>query len=320
MAVANKFYYTSSDLVSAVKRKASIPDSQSMITDNEILEFANEEMEINLLQLITKRHEDYFLVREDVALLAGQVEYQIPYRAIGSKIRELAFSDDGINLLEMNRISIDELTGGYHSNSLQNADSYGGSKYYIQNENLVLHTQPSTVSAEGYLAIFYNLSPNALVDSSRVGVITSIDRASGLIGMSSLPSNFSLTNEYDFIKTRAPHKIHTFDITAIEISSANSTITIDPVDIPSQLAIGDRVASAGETDVINCPSELHNMLAEMVVARVLESIGDTDNLNSVNQKITKMEQHVGDLLDNRVDGSPIKVKPRNGFLRRGRRR
>jgi hypothetical protein len=319
MAVANKYYYSSQDLIDAVKRKASIPDSQSMITDDEILDFANEEMELNLLQLITRKHEDYLLVREDIPLVTNQNSYQIPYRAIGSKVREIAYTKDGLTYAEMQRISIDDVTSGFYTYGRSNNQLYAGGRYYLQNENIVIFTDPSNVRDEGFLSVFYNLRPNSLVDSSRVGIITSIDRNTGIIAMSTLPSNFTSSSEYDFIKTKSPHKIRTFDITVTNVDTANKTITVDTDDIPSELVVGDRVALAGETDVINCPSELHSMLAEMVTARVMESIGDTDNLENINKKLAKMEERVGDLLDNRVDGSPIKCKPRNGFLRRGRR-
>ena len=61
------------------------------------------------------------------------------------------------------------------------------------------------------------------------------------------------------------------------------------------------------------------MLAQMVAARVLESIGDTQNLAAANDKLARMERSTEYLIDNRVTGSPIKASARrNGFLGRGR--
>ena len=102
----NKYYFTSQDLIDSIKRRASIPDSQSMITDDEILDFANEEMELNLVPLILSKHEGYFLTREDVPTVSGQTSYQIPYRAIGGKLREAAFSTDQVSFSEMHQIAI----------------------------------------------------------------------------------------------------------------------------------------------------------------------------------------------------------------------
>ena len=79
--MSNKYWFSSDDLIESVKRRISAPDSQSFITDDEILDFANEEMEITLIGMITKRHEDYFLTREDIALVSGQKKYDIPYQS-----------------------------------------------------------------------------------------------------------------------------------------------------------------------------------------------------------------------------------------------
>ena len=306
--MAAKYYFTSADLVASVKRKISAPDSQSYITDDEILDFANEEMENKLVSMITKRHEDYFLTREDLPLESGKNKYEIPYRAIGSKIRELAYTPDQKRFDGLNRITIDEVT------STREESDYN--KFYIQNESMVLFTDTGNIGSDGHLAVFYNIRPNSLVSSDQVAIITGIDATSGIISIDSIPSGFSVENDLDFIKTRSPHRILGYDVRATDINTSGKTITLAPADIPEDLKIGDRVTLAGETDIINCPSELHSFLAELVAAKILEANGDIDNLNVVDRKIQKMEDNLGDLLDNRVDGSPIKVKARNNLLRR----
>lgn len=310
----SKYYFTTTDLINSVKRRISSPDSQSMISDEEILEFANEEMELNLVPLIISKHEDYFLYREDISIVPTQKEYAIPYRAIGSKLRELAYSSDRNQFTEMSRISIDDATySGVPSNS------YGAvpGHFYIKNENVVIHTQGDLSS--GYLVFFYALRPNSFVLSEKVGVITSIDRSSGIISLTSIPEEFSMSYQYDFIQARSPHKLYKFDIDTLSIDAGVNTMTFNPSDIPEQLRVGDRITVAGETDVINCPSELHVYLAQCVGARILESIGDLEAVQLANQKIDKMERNASALLDNRVDGSPIKIRRRNGLLSGGRR-
>jgi len=311
--MVNKYFYKSQDLIDSVKRRASIPDNQSMITDNEILEFANEEMELNVVPLIVSQHEDYFLSREDLPTSPTLKEYAIPYRAIGSKLREVAFSTDGESLTEMVRISIDDVTNSYITRSGTS------SRFYIQGENIVLFSSSDVDT--GYIVCFFNLRPNSLVLEERVATISDIDRTTGLITVDSVPSNFPSTSEFDFVKTKSPHKLLTYDLTATTVDSGSSTLTFDTDDIPTQLAVGDKISIAGETDLVNCPSELHVMLAQMTAARVLESIGDLENLQAANNKIQKMENNASTLLSNRVDGSPIKAVVRNGFLRgrKGRR-
>ena len=311
---ANKYYMLSADLVASVKRRASVPEAQSMVTDNEILEYANEEMLLNFIPLVLSQHEDYYLIREEVAITAGDVRYQIPYRAIGSKLREVAYKDTNGNLLAMYRRSVDDITEKYrHTTS-----TYPGN-FHIEGEEVVLDINDDH-NLPGTLVFFYSLRPNSLVDSSRVGVITSIDRVTGIIVFESLPDNIEATSQIDFIKTKAPHRVMGFDKSVVSVTAATNFMEVSPDDIPADLVVGDRVALAGETDILNAPSDLHVMLAQMTASRVLESIGDTEGLQAADKKLGKMENNAATIIANRVDGSPIKAKARNGTIRRGKYR
>jgi len=324
--MANTYHMTSESLISSVKRRASIPDAQSLITDNEILEFANEEMALNLIPLIYSKHQDYYLVREVVQLVSGQTRYEIPYRAIGNKLREVAYQDSSGNLSEMFRISSDEVasTGTYGDNGSTNLG-----RFYIEGEEIVLHRDESTFNGTGSIVIFYNLRPNVLVESDTTATLlaTPIDNGdlTTTLQLSAIPDNFTLGSEIDFIGKRSPHKIITFDNIITAVDANLKTITLATANIPSKLAIGDSICSAGETNLVNSPSDLHVLLAQMTAARVLESIGDNAGLKAADKKIQKMEQNADLLLANRVTGSPVKAINRNGGLRssglgsRGRR-
>jgi hypothetical protein len=92
------FYYTSDELIKSIKLRASIPTSQNRFKNEDFLRFANEELSIALTTSIMKNHEDYFLYSEDVALTPSIRRYQIPYRAIGNKLRDVSFVDSQGNV------------------------------------------------------------------------------------------------------------------------------------------------------------------------------------------------------------------------------
>ena len=310
-----KLYLTSQDLIDSIKNRANIPDTQDMISDEEILAFANEEMMLNFIPLVYSRHEDYYLVRQEIPLEAGVARYPIPYRAIASKVREVAIQTTNGDFREMFRISVDDVTSGYSqsNNSVKN--------YYFEGEEIVLHVQEANfLPASGEnLVVFYNLSPNALVESERVGVISNIsdDGTYTQLDFNTIPTVFSQGAEIDFIKTKAPHRVVSYDKTIQEIGvvGVGGYIKVNMVDLPRNIKVGDRIALAGETDVVNAPSDLHSMLAQMVAERVLEAIGDEQGLASAGRKLAKMEKNASLILDNRSIGSPIKAKARNGTIR-----
>ena len=159
------YYMTSEQLIASIKRRANIPDSQAMITDEEILDFANEEMMLNLVPLVVSKHEDYYLTSEDVAVQNNVFSYAIPYRALGTKLRELAFYDEEPKRFSpLYRKSIDEIT-----ESSNRGTCTGHNRFYIMNENIVL----DTTSNVGYdtLRFFYNMRPNSLVLNDRIAAI-----------------------------------------------------------------------------------------------------------------------------------------------------
>jgi len=310
------YYFSSQDLIDSVKRRANIPDSQDMVTDVEILDYANEELALNLVPLIISKHENYFLTMELVPTITDVKEYQIPYRSIGNRIREAAFTDNETpspSYIELHQIPVDDITSSFNRIN----GSYGSNRFYIRDESIVLDSSDNSLDYN-FIAMWFNIRPNQLVDSARVSVITGVDRTTGIVTVSSIPDNFSASSQIDFIRTKSPHRILSYDIGIVDINASAKFFQFDVDDIPQKLEVGDRICLANESDLVNIPSELHVMLAQSVSNRLLESMGDLENLSAGNKKLQKMEHNSQFLLDNRVEGSPIKARPKNGLLR-GRR-
>jgi len=317
--MANKTYMTSSDLLSSVKRRGNIPDTQDMITDDEILEFANEEMLLNLIPLIYSKHEGYYLRSAEIPLESGVTRYPIPYRGIGAKVREIHYKSVAGEVSEMFGISVDDLGSGV---SVGN-ESDSVFNYHFEGEEIVLFTNKNA-NLTGYLVVFYFLRPNALVKSERVGIIQNIinDVTPGYkqIYLTSFPDAFLNGGEIDFIKTKSPHRVVDYDIPLFSINSNNKYVVVAESNIPSSINVGDRIALAGETDIVNAPSDMHVLLAQYTVERVLEAIGDSEGLRNASAKSAKMEQNANTILANRNIGSPTKVRVRNGTIGNASRR
>lgn len=299
------------ELIASVKSRISIPDNQSRMTDARILEFANEEFVMKLMPLIVGKHEDYYQTRLDLEITDNTKKtYPIPYRAYGSKLRQLGYynGSDPLDYYEIDRTSIDDRHNCYDSNS--------GSalKFYFQNENIILNTT-SSISMD-YLVFVFNMKPNKLVSTDRVANVTGIDASSGIVTVSSLPENFTSSSQIDFIKASAPSKILDYDIDIVDLNQNAKYFQFAPEDIPTQLAIGDRIGLKGESDLIYAPSELHPLLAQYTAARILQSIGDRENLQDAKNDIAVMESNTGNIIDNRNTGSAIRANTRKRFRRR----
>lgn len=305
-------YLTSADLIASVKRRASIPESQNTFTDADFLALANEELAIGLVPSILQYHEEYFVASETVTLLPSVANYPIPSRAIGNRLRQLSYLDTQGNEFEMTRIQPENLY------DLQRATSVNGIyRFYVKGTDIVLVPGP-TIMVSGQIKFTFFLRPNQLVLSNRAAIIKAIDRTTGNVLVDQIPSNFNLGIEFDLVRTSSPHNILDYDQTAVTISTSTKTIQFDPTILPSGLSVGDAIMQAEETIIPNVPTDLHVVLAHRVATRCLESLGDQVGLQMANAKLSEMETKTGNLIDDRVEGSPQKIVNRNGLLRLGK--
>lgn len=176
-------FYTSDDLIEAVKRKISMPISQITFTPDNILEFANEEMAISQVPSVLLYHEEYFVYPVVVPLQNNVSKYPIPDRAIGMRLRDIMYQDvsNPPNLYELARIDASDkafFQGNIGSANLLN-------KFYLENNSVCLVPQNISGVAVGSLVFYIFLRPNQLVQNSRAAILASREDAIQLI-----PQNF----------------------------------------------------------------------------------------------------------------------------------
>lgn len=122
----------------------------------------------------------------------------------------------------------------------------------------------------------------------------------------------------DLLQTNPGHKMYNYDVQIQSISGLVAEF-IDS-DIPTDVVVGDYICLAHESIIPQIPPDLHNELAERVGARILAALGDQSGLAVSMAKVGEMTQMNKALLDNRVDGAPLKVFARNSltrYLKRG---
>lgn len=304
-------YYNSETLIDSVKRRINIPTNQNTFSDQDILAFADEELMLCIVPAIMTLHEDYLLFSDDIPLVANQPEYRIPYRAVGNKLYDLQFIDVNNNILPMSRTTIAEETaynGAFTTNLVY--------AYAVKNNRV--HLLPTfNTAASGDLRFVYYIRPSALVKSTEIGVITNIDRTTGIVTVNSVPTAFSTDKKVDFYEFDSPHTIMKIDITPTSVNPAGNNITFNLTDIPNELSVGDHIALAEQCSIPQIPSDLHVFLAQKTAERILESQGDLEGLKMAQAKSAEMEMRAGTIIDNRVEESPPKLVNRYGILRSG---
>jgi hypothetical protein len=307
-----KNYMLSDDLIVSVKRRSLLPTNQNTFQDVDFLAFADEEMNLGIVPSLMAQQEDYMLYTVKVPIAPNQLRFSIPGRAVGNKLREVAFQDISGNIYEMTRIGIGDLP--YYNASSGYNRPYA---FYIENNEVVLAATNGNLQNGNTLRLSFYIRPNSLVPVAKVGVVTSVDRTTGVIQLTSIPAEFNITQLLDLVKVESPNKTLAYDIVPTAINSTSKTITLAIADIPVQLAPGDHICLATQCAIPQIPSDLHVVLAHRVSLRCMEALGDTEGLTVGNQKLAEMENKMLSLVNDRVDDAPKKITNRHSALRAG---
>jgi len=155
------------DLIRSIKRRAFIPNSQETFTDEDLLEMATEEINIGLVPLIQRMHEEHLVYYTEIELEMDRKRYPIPARAHGNKLRDLALVDENGNVFEMHRYSLNEIS------DFTNTTSYINSRgFYLENNDIVITN--FDVNIGNKLRFYFYMRPNHLTLESEGATVQSI--------------------------------------------------------------------------------------------------------------------------------------------------
>jgi hypothetical protein len=144
--------------------------------------------------------------------------------------------------------------------------------------------------------------------------------------VSSFPTHFSCTTCFDFIQGKSPNKIIGFDRAVGSVDLSAKTLTFCNTDLttidlfsstPKALSfcVGDYIMKQEETIIPQLPAELRPILAQRTAVKLLEALGDTEGMRNAQQELERMEHNAMELINNRVEGAPQKVRSNHSPLR-----
>lgn len=298
---------TTSKLIESVRRRAMIPDDTAAFTDEDIIDIMNEELDEQVISDVLVTNEEHLVRRDEVDVNKDVSRYSIPYRAIGNKLRDVAYLDSTESHYELSRVSLEEL-----SDYRRTYTSYNRDIFYVMGDSINL--LDTRIVDYDKLVFYYYMRPSVLVEETEVGVITDIDRDNNTVTLKSFPSKFSNIPTMDFVKAKTPNTIISFDVQPTAINNSTRIVTFNASDIPEELEVGDYLCQSEESPVPNIPTEFHPILAQAAAVHILEAMGDSEGLANATRKLDKMKAAIIQITNDRVEGAPQKVKPRHSTL------
>jgi len=297
---------TADSLVDRVKTTVTMPNNQVLLTDARILDLMNEEIDSELVPIISSVNQNFFVALEEEALTKDQEAYSIPYRSIGRSLRDLKITD-GNSVRNMSEIPLED-AHLFRSQSLPQS-------FYFQGDKIIVVPAPNATNLS--LQKFYLLKPNNLVLLSSAGKVTGI--SGSVITLDSVPSTFVTNATIDMIYGSQGNSLKAMDIAISGVSGNQVTVGSVP-SAPDALAVGDYLALSCETPVLQLPDEIVPLLVFRTAKRCLEALGDYEGSTALEKEILRKKKQFEKLIAPRSEGSSIKIMNRYGLLRgyRGR--
>lgn len=296
--------YTTDSLLTSVKTRVLIPTNQDTFTDANILMLADEELQTSLVPLIMSVQEEYFVDSKIYTLGSNVTSVEIPERAIGNKVKDITLLDSAGIERSLAQYSLED------SHDVRGTVSfpYGGSHgFYIEGNKIKLTFSSNTSNR---LKVYFFSRPNSLILSTAAAQISAIDSSARTITVSSLPSSFLVGEEVDIVKNKAPYDNAAIDI---EISSINGTdVILESWD--SDIAVGQYLCLSGEAPVVQIPTELIPVLAQMVVMKITEALGDAKGVELARTRLMDMSEAALELISPRVEGERKIVTSRYNIM------
>lgn len=299
--------YTATAQIASAKRRGWIPDSTGLTTAD-LLGLFNEEQRVYLTAVLKSVREEY-LVREadhDVALVAGQSRYRVPTRCVGAALRSIALLDSQSNPIPLTRVEPE--------NDWRYPGTGSPCGYKLRGGTVQVLPVPS---GGGTLRLGYLQRLSTIVDAEECGEITAINTGTHAVTFNAadtVPDDFLLTARYDFV--RGSSGFETLAIDQAPTALAANVLTFSS--LPSELAVGDFLALAGETPIPQVPVECQYLLAQRVVVKILEAT-DSPRVKAAKAMLDEMKADVMALLSPRVTASSrVVVNPNGPGMRRRR--
>lgn len=293
--------YTTVGMIADIKRLGVLPDAQSLFTNSDMVRIMTNELRAVVVPLIMELKQEYLVSVYDQALTAGQTAAFIPERAVGLKVRDVCFVDSGGQEIPLRRYEPEDLKEGWQVASMRG--------FYVDNDRIIFLPAGQDVSIYSVRFRVFR-RPNELVLSSQAARITAINTATRVVTCASIPSAFTASLVYDFIKGKPSFRAHAEDQVVSSILGFDITFASA---LPSDLAVGDWVAEAGFSPVAQIPVDVHPLLEQRAVIKMLEGLKDKTGLELAKNSYDSMVETFTKLVNPRVDGSPQKIVSRRGI-------
>jgi hypothetical protein len=306
---------TTVDFLRRVKSSTLLPTHQQTFQDDDILDFANEEMDSLVVPEIMTLRQEYFVTKTVVGLSAGVSEVAIPERAVGRTIRDLKFLPTNNNLPVT--LPLLPISDNASMNQTVGVPRY----HYFQGDKIIINPTPD--QDYGDLWLFWEIRPSRLVVQSEVGIISNVGTHTVTV-QRTLNSDITTGAVVDIIGAKAGYAPIYLDqiISSITTGLGPKVITLSgfsPSNPITGVSVGDHLSLAFTSDIIGLPEEAVAVLVQATSIRLLQGMDLPSQLAQAEKRLEVCLKSMRKALSPRNEASSYKIRPQSPMFGPGRR-
>jgi len=312
--------FTVTDLITSLKRKATIPAVQSLFSNADLAALLDEQLQTYIVPFIMSCREEYFVTYIDYTVDTTTNSYPIPSKAIGGKIKDVCWllnDDEILSIPMLNNDTMSQYNGLY----------YKANGFYIQNYAIKLYPADQQTPSTNTLRVYYYKRPNTLMENTTFknwGIVGSLETGKIVLtttvpapSVDGTATTWSTSTILDVISKNPRFDNVLSDITISNVDTGTFKLTVSS---NTGVSVGDYVCSAGEAAVPQyIPVEFHVMLVQAAANNIFRTLGDQKSYEFGLKTLEGMEQSMIKLISPRVDNEAKKITGKS-LMNNGRRR
>lgn len=298
---------TAYSLVASVYRRTLSPNAPGALQSGDIITLLDEEMRSTIVPLVLAAQEEFFVMNSDQALVNGTYSYFIPQRAAFAMWRDVVLVDANGNEINMTQLSPEYTKLTYPAGGNPPQYVYG---FILANDHITLWPPNGSVPTQYTLRMKIKRRPNSLTPSANCGQITAINLNTGDVTLANVDTTWTTAITFDVIPN-APQFTSKVDGAAITAINTTTKILTFSTANAALFAVGDWVCPATMSPIPQIPYDMFPLLAQRGAIKVLEALGDTQNLQVAERRYQDMSTDFARTVSPRIDGTPKKIVSRN---------
>lgn len=298
--------WTTTGLLAAIRRRASIPDVYSTgSTDASLLAMANAELLTLVGENIALR-EGHFLRTKDTTLSSSKTSYRIPARAIGSRAKLVQLLDGNGKAI----VTLEEVDQAREPDFFSTSNTLG---YYIKNNEIVF--MPGVTTSASTIRFYYYQRPSEMVLTSDSGVkaISAVSYSSPTLTLTSNSHGYSTSSTVDVVRIEPPFEAVIYDSSPATAPTNDVTFTTTTYESGS-IAVGDYICAAGKSVVPQLPDVYWHVLAARTAKQWCVAKGKAQLAAVIAKELQGMEANALSIVSPRIETGGPKLVPRFSFL------